>query len=175
MRFNLMIHVKPYQLPGQRNVYKLEHISLGWVVLVRTVDASRWPQVLHGCRKPVSWDVGLTSFHGRNPSFLFWAYRITKRLILGLHYLCLRKCRRGTRQVIMTRISWATHVLQGKGQWEPRIKLELIPKPFLSSDYFLQLESIKEELPVIAYQQRCGEYVLKFCTNRPSRSERRFT
>ena len=50
-----------------------------------------------------------------------------------------------------------------------------IPKPFLSSDYFLQLESMKEELPVIAYQQRCGEHVLKFCTNRPSRSERRST
>jgi hypothetical protein len=57
----------------------------------------------------------------------------------------------------MTRISWATHVLQGEGQWEPQVKLELIPKPFLSSDYFLQLESMKEELPVIAYQQRCGE------------------
>ena len=51
----------------------------------------------------------------------------------------------------MTRISWATHVLQGKGQWEPQLKLQLIPKPFLSSDYFLPLESMKEELPVIAY------------------------
>jgi hypothetical protein len=29
MRFNLMIHVKPYQLLGQRNVHKLEHISFG--------------------------------------------------------------------------------------------------------------------------------------------------
>ena len=51
----------------------------------------------------------------------------------------------------MTRIGWATHVLQGKGQWEPQLKLQLIPKPFLSSDYFLPLESMKEELPVIAY------------------------
>jgi hypothetical protein len=34
--------------------------------------------------------------------------------------LYLRKCRGGTRQVIMTRISWATHVLQGKGQWVPQ-------------------------------------------------------
>ncbi len=46
-------------------------------------------------------------------------------------------------------------------------------KSFLSSNYFLQLENMKEELLVIAYQQRCGEIVLKFCTNRPSRSERR--
>jgi hypothetical protein len=53
-------------------------------------------------------------------------------------------------------------------------KFEPIWKSSLSSDYFLQLESMKAELPVIAYQQRCGENVLKFCTNRPSRSERRF-
>ncbi len=51
--------------------------------------------------------------------------------------------------------------------------LGLISKSFLSSDYFLQLENMKVELPVIAYQLRCGENVLKFCTNRPSRSERR--
>jgi hypothetical protein len=30
----------------------------------------------------------------------------------------------------MTRISWATHVLQGKGQWELQIKAEANPETF---------------------------------------------
>jgi len=40
----------------------------------------------------------------------------------------------------------------------------------LSTDRFLQFESVKEESPVIANQPSCGEQVLEFCTNRPSRS-----
>ena len=43
----------------------------------------------------------------------------------------------------------------------------------LSSDRFLQFESVKAESPVIANQPSCGEQVLEFCTNRPSRSGRR--
>lgn len=34
--------------------------------------------------------------------------------------------------------------------------------------------SVKTESPVIANQTSCGEQVLEFCTNRPSRSGRRF-
>lgn len=52
---------------------------------------------------------------------------------------------------------------------------ELISKLFRRTDYLLQFEGMKEELPVIAYQQWCGELVLELCTNRPSRSERRST
>jgi len=44
-----------------------------------------------------------------------------------------------------------------------------------SSDCFLQLENMKEELLVIAYQASRGEYVPGLRTNRPSRPERRST
>ena len=41
-------------------------------------------------------------------------------------------------------------------------------KTGLSSDWSLQLDSMKLELLVIAGQLNCGEYVLKSCTHRPS-------
>ena len=41
-------------------------------------------------------------------------------------------------------------------------------KVYLSSDWSLQLDSMKLESLVIAYQQRCGEYVPGPCTHRPS-------
>ena len=37
-----------------------------------------------------------------------------------------------------------------------------------SSDWSLQLDSMKSESLVIANQQSCGEYVLGLCTHRPS-------
>jgi hypothetical protein len=42
------------------------------------------------------------------------------------------------------------------------------------SNHFLQLESVKQESRVIANQQSSGEKVLELCTNRPSRSGRKF-
>ncbi len=44
----------------------------------------------------------------------------------------------------------------------------LISKPGLSSDRSLQLDFVKLESLVIAYQQRRGEYVPGPCTHRPS-------
>ena len=41
-------------------------------------------------------------------------------------------------------------------------------KAGLSSDWSLQLDSMKLELLVITGQLNCGEYVLKSCTHRPS-------
>ena len=41
-------------------------------------------------------------------------------------------------------------------------------KAVLSSDWSLQLDSMKVESLVIAYQQRRGEYVPGPCTHRPS-------
>ena len=46
-------------------------------------------------------------------------------------------------------------------------------KAGLSSDWSLQLDSMKLELLVIADQQRCGEYVLGRCTHCPSHHESR--
>ena len=45
---------------------------------------------------------------------------------------------------------------------------EPIPKASLSSDWSLQLDSMKLELLVIPDQQRRGEYVPGPCTHRPS-------
>ena len=41
-------------------------------------------------------------------------------------------------------------------------------KPYLSSDWSLQLDSMKLESLVIADQPCCGEYVPGPCTHRPS-------
>jgi hypothetical protein len=46
-------------------------------------------------------------------------------------------------------------------------------KTNLSSDWRLQLASMKSELLVIANQPCCGEYVLESCTHRPSSHESR--
>ena len=46
-------------------------------------------------------------------------------------------------------------------------------KAGLSSDWRLQLASMKLELLVIADQQCCGEYVPGSCTHRPSHHESR--
>jgi hypothetical protein len=46
-------------------------------------------------------------------------------------------------------------------------------KTNLSSDWSLQLDSMKSESLVIVNQQRHGEYVLGSCTHRPSNHESR--
>nr|AOE06868.1 hypothetical protein [uncultured bacterium] len=50
----------------------------------------------------------------------------------------------------------------------PTRKGEPIPKPHLSSDRSLQLDSVKLESLVIADQPCRGEYVPGPCTHRPS-------
>ena len=53
-------------------------------------------------------------------------------------------------------------------------KVEEILKTGLSSDWSLQLDSMKLESLVMAYQQRRREYVPGPCTHRPSHHESRF-
>ncbi len=50
----------------------------------------------------------------------------------------------------------------------PLREQELIYKPNLSSDWSLQLDSMKLESLVTVNQPRYGEYVLGLCTHRPS-------
>jgi hypothetical protein len=69
---------------------------------------------------------------------------------------------------------WATHVLQWPVQWVAKPRGEANPiKTGPSSDWRLQLASMKPESLVTAYQLWRGEYVLGFCTHRPSRQESR--
>lgn len=79
----------------------------------------------------------------------------------------------GWRQVVMACISWATHLLQWKCQYYGRPVLGVSNEPFFSVRIaFCNLKRVKTESPVIANQPSCGEQVLEFCTNRPSRSGR---
>ena len=66
-------------------------------------------------------------------------------------------------------IPWATHVIQ----W--LLQRDAMGRPGAnrnksspSSDWSLQLDSMKLESLVIAGQLYCGEYVLELCTHRPS-------
>ncbi len=52
-------------------------------------------------------------------------------------------------------------------------EVELIHKTFLSSDWSLQLDSMKSDSLVTAYQLRRREYVPGPCTHRPSHHESR--
>ena len=64
---------------------------------------------------------------------------------------------------------WATHVLQWSVQWAAKSQDEANPiKTGPSSDRGLQLDLVKPELLVNANQLRRVEYVLGFCTHRPS-------
>jgi len=64
---------------------------------------------------------------------------------------------------------WATLVLQWSGQWVAKPRGGANPiKPGPSSDWSLQLDSMKSESLVIANQLRRGEYVLESCTHNKS-------
>ena len=64
---------------------------------------------------------------------------------------------------------WATHMLQWPRQWVANPQGGANPiKLGPSSDWGLQLAPMKPELLVIAGQLYRGEYVLEFCTHRPS-------
>ena len=67
----------------------------------------------------------------------------------------------------------AAHVLQWMVQKEAMREVEQIPKTIPSSDWSLQLDSMKPESLVKAYQLRRLEYVPGSCTHRPSHHESR--
>jgi hypothetical protein len=67
-------------------------------------------------------------------------------------------------------IPWATHVIQWYTQWVAKARAGANPiKMYPSSDWSLQLDSMKPESLVNADQLCCVEYVLESCTHRPSR------
>jgi hypothetical protein len=74
---------------------------------------------------------------------------------------------RGQRVPLMPR---ATHVVQWRVQWVAKSRDGANPiKTRPSSDWSLQLDSMKPESLVNADQLCCVEYVLESCTHRPSR------
>ena len=74
---------------------------------------------------------------------------------------------RGQRGPLMP---WATRMIQWRVQWVAKARAGANPiKTRLSSDWSLQLDSMKPESLVNANQLCCVEYVLESCTHRPSR------
>ena len=66
---------------------------------------------------------------------------------------------------------WATHVVQWRVQWVAKPRGGANPiKTRPSSDWSLQLDSMKLESLVNADQLRRGEYVLESCTQNEMRS-----
>ena len=64
-----------------------------------------------------------------------------------------------------------TRATMGRTEGNEAVRWSRTHKASLSSDWSLQLDSMKSESLVIADQQRCGEYVPGPCTHRPSRHE----
>lgn len=61
-----------------------------------------------------------------------------------------------------------TRATMGSTKRSKTATLSKSQKTFLSSDWSLQLDSMKSESLVIVDQLRYGEYVLGSCTHRPS-------
>ena len=66
-----------------------------------------------------------------------------------------------------------THATMVGTEGSNPVRVSESQKAGLSSDWSLQLDSMKAESLVIADQQRRGEYVPGPCTHRPSRHESR--
>ncbi len=65
-------------------------------------------------------------------------------------------------------VQGCTHATMGGTTGSDRVSVSESLKTVLSSDWSLQLDSVKPESLVIADQQSRGEYVLGACTDRPS-------
>ncbi len=65
-------------------------------------------------------------------------------------------------------VQGCTHATMGGTTGSDRASVSESLKTVLSSDWSLQLDSMKPESLVIADQQSRGEYVLGACTHRPS-------
>jgi hypothetical protein len=65
-------------------------------------------------------------------------------------------------------VQGCTHATMGRTMGCDPARVSESLKTVLSSDWSLQLDSMKPESLVIANQQSCGEYVLGACTHRPS-------
>ncbi len=155
MWFNSTISEEPYQGLKSREFSRKGEVPQG----------TRW-QVLHGCRQLVVWIARLIPETSATPIAC---------------YMCQARLPRLTgRKAGMTPNQhgpWrpGPHTCYNgryKGFAKPRGGANPI-KAGLSSDWSLQLDFMKSESLVIVNQLCHGEYVLRFCTHRPSHQESR--
>ena len=122
-------------------------------------------KVLHGCRQLVPWGVGLSPATSATPIF-------------SCHQVMLGTLKRLPMQIVRKVGTTSSHhgpYVQGytRATMASTMSSHLVresesQKACLSSDWSLQLDSMKADSLVIAYQQWCGEYVPGPCTHRPS-------
>ena len=124
-------------------------------------------EVLHGCRQLVPWGVGLSPITSATPvvschhsvgdsSETAGANRRKAGTMSNHHGSYIL----GDTRATMASTKGSNRVIWSKAQ-----------KARLSSDWSLQLDSMKLESLVIAHQPWRGEYVLGSCTHRPSSHE----
>ena len=122
-------------------------------------------KVLHGCRQLVPWGVGLSPATSATP-------------ILSCQHIMVGTLRRLPTQVERKVGTTSGHhgpYAQGytratmvDTEGRKPVTVSQSQKVYLSSDWGLQLDLMKLESLVIAYQQWRGEYVPGPCTHRPS-------
>jgi hypothetical protein len=144
--------------------------NLTWALMWLTVPEmvlsfGTWNKVLHGCRQLVPWGVGLSPATSATP-------------ILSCQHVMMGTLRKlpaqAERKVGMTSSHHGpyaqgyTRATMASTKSSDIVIWSESQKAGLSSDWGLQLDLMKLESLVIAYQQWRGEYVPGPCTHRPS-------
>ena len=119
--------------------------------------------MLHGCRQLVSWDVPLSRVTSATPILCFMCHR--KLPTLSGRKVGMTSNQHGSYTLGYTRAT------MGSTKGRQTVRWSKPPKTSPSSDWGLQLDLMKPESLVNAYQPRRVEYVLGSCTHRPSHQE----
>ena len=122
-------------------------------------------EVLHGCRQLVPGGVGLSAITSATPASS--CQRFKSGTLDGLPAQAARKAGM-TSNPHGPYVRGDTRVTMAWNRGKPPGDRERNPKTRLSSDWSLQLDSMKLDSLVIAHQPWRGEYVPGPCTHRPS-------
>ena len=125
-------------------------------------------KVLHGCRQLVPWGVGLSPATSATPMFS------CQHVMVGtLNRLPVQTERKEgtTSSHHGPYVRGYTRATMGSTEGSYLVTGCQSQKAVHSSDRGLQLDLLKLDSLVIAYQQWCGEYVPGPCTHRPSSHE----
>ena len=139
--------------------------SNGTGIIQKCISLRTGIKVLHGCRQLVPWGVGLSPATSATPTVS--CQHVMMGTLTGLPTQVERKegttsSHHGPYAQGYTRATMESTEGRYTAMWCQS------QKALLSSDWGLQLDPMKVESLVIAYQQWRGEYVPGPCTHRPS-------
>ncbi len=143
----------------------MSRIFQKWKSAIFILEYGTGTQVVHGCRQLVRWRVWLSPATS--------ATLVLSCLLGSLRRLraqALRKVRMTSSQHAPYTLGDTRNTMAGTIRSYPA-RARKSAKLSLSSDCRLQLAYMKPESLVIASQPYGGEYVLRFCTHRPSHQE----